>query len=57
MNKLINTLMMFFMILLVGSMTSCKDSEGAKAEISNKGAVAVATGVTMGVDLDNSKVM
>jgi polyisoprenoid-binding protein YceI len=57
MNKLINTLMMFSMILLVGSMTSCKDSEGAKAEISNKGAVAVATGVTMGVDLDNSKVM
>jgi polyisoprenoid-binding protein YceI len=57
MNKLINTLMMFSMILLVGSMTSCKDSEGAKAEISNKGAVAVATGVTMEVDLDNSKVM
>ena len=57
MNKLINTLMMFSMILLVGSITSCKDSEGAKAEISNKGAVAEATGVIMGVDLDNSKVM
>lgn len=57
MNKLTNTLMMFAMVLLVGSMTSCKDSEGAKAEVSNKGEVAAATGVTMGVDLANSKVM
>ena len=57
MSKLTNTLMMFAMILLVGSMTSCKDSEGAKAEVSNKGEVAAATGVTMAVDLANSKVL
>lgn len=49
--------MMFAMILLVGSVTSCKDSEGDKAEVSNKGEVAAATGTTMGVDVANSKVM
>ncbi len=49
--------MMFAMVLMVGSMTSCKDSEGAKAEVSSKGEVAAATGVTMGVDVTNSKVL
>lgn len=57
MNKLTSTLMMFAMILLVGSMTSCKDSEGEKAEVSNKGEVAEATGSMMTVDSINSKVM
>ena len=57
MNKLTNSLMMFAMVLLVGSMTSCKDSEGTKAEVSSKGEVAKATGVTMGVDVANSKVL
>lgn len=57
MNKLSNTLMMFVMVLLVGSVTSCKDSEGAKAEVSQKGEVAAATGATMAVDIANSKVM
>lgn len=57
MNKLTSTLMMFAMILLVGSMTSCKDSAGDKAEVSKKGEVAAATGNTMSVDAANSKVM
>lgn len=57
MNKLTNTLMMFAMILLVGSMTSCKDSAGDKAGVSNKGEVAAATGMTMAVDAAASKVM
>ncbi len=57
MNKLTNTLMMLAMFLVVGSMTSCKDSEGTKAEVSNKGEVAAATGVTMGIDVTRSKVM
>lgn len=57
MNKLTNTLTMFVMILLIGSMTSCKDSDGNKAEVTNKGEVAAATGVTMNVDATTSKVM
>ena len=57
MNKLTNKLMMFAMVLMVGSMTSCKDSEGAKADVSDKGEVATATGVKMNVDVANSKVM
>ena len=57
MNKLTNILMMFAVVLLVGSISSCKDSEGAKAGVSDKGEVAVATGVTMNVDVANSKVL
>ncbi len=57
MNKLTSTLMMFAMILLVGSMTSCKSDKGEKAEVTSKGEVAEATGMSMTVDAANSKVM
>ena len=57
MNKLTSTLMIFPMILALGSMTSCKDSAGDKAEVSSKGEVAAAKGKSMTVDAATSKVM
>jgi len=57
MNKLTNTLMMFVTILLIGSVTSCKNSDGEKAEVSKKAEVAATSGKTMSVDVASSKVM
>ena len=57
MNKLTSIFSIFLMILVVGSMTSCKNTSGEKAEVTNAGEVAEAVGKTFNVDTNASKVM